>query len=100
MVSATVEDDLKEGDREKMLRGTRYHEGIAYSVKGPSMQPIELELTAVTKPISLRPLVLLYYGYWRKEGGYEGDLGDFITDCIVSFFEEKGLKFSVIKEAG
>jgi len=58
----------------------------------------EIELTPVSRPVRLNALVLLYYDEAKKMG-YEGDLGDFITECVVDYFRRTmGLKLGFFKE--
>jgi len=88
-----------EGVKGDLIKPQTYHEGVGKSIgELKDLKTVEMEFSPIDRKLSLSPIVLLYYDYWRKEG-YEGDLGDFITDCIVTFFEERGLKFSIIKEA-
>jgi len=50
--------------------------------------------TPVIKKVVLNPKILLFYDYLRSKG-YEGDLGDFIVDCIETLFRRMGYQIVV-----
>jgi hypothetical protein len=59
---------------------------------------IEIEVTPISRPLRLNAIVLLYFDYFRSKG-YDGDLGEFITDCVVHYLSERGLKLGFFREA-
>ncbi len=41
---------------------------------------------------------LLWFDWFRKTYKYDGDMGDFITDCIEDFFKSRGWEIVVSKK--
>jgi hypothetical protein len=51
---------------------------------------VELETVWGIKRIALDPRVYILYAYAQKYLGYNGSLGEFVSDCIRLFFKERG----------
>ena len=52
----------------------------------------------VVKKVAMNPVVLLWYDFARNKFGYEGDLGDFIVDCVEGFFRSRGFRIVIRRE--
>ena len=52
----------------------------------------------VVKKVAMNPVVLLWYDHARNRLGYEGDLGDFIVDCVEGYFRLLGYKIVIRRE--
>jgi hypothetical protein len=62
---------------------------------------VELETIWGIKRIALDPWVYILYAYAQKYLGYPGSLGEFVSDCIVLFFKERGIEVVLnLPEAG
>lgn len=71
----------------------------------PSMEGeriFERELWVIAQPIirkvALNPKIFLFYDYARTELGFDGDLGDFIVDCVQDFFNSRNIKIKIVRE--
>jgi hypothetical protein len=53
---------------------------------------VELETVWGIKRIALDPRVYILYAYAQKHLGYPGSLGEFISDCTILFFKERGIE--------
>jgi hypothetical protein len=53
---------------------------------------VELETVWGIKRIALDPRVYILYAYAQKYLGYPGSLGEFISDCTILFFKERGIE--------
>jgi hypothetical protein len=56
---------------------------------------VELETIWDIKRISLDPRVYILYAYAQKYLGYPGSLGEFVSDCTVLFFQERGIEVTL-----
>jgi hypothetical protein len=62
---------------------------------------VELETIWDIKRIALDPRVYILYAYAQKYLGYPGSLGEFVSDCTVLFFKERGIEVVLnLPEAG
>jgi hypothetical protein len=43
----------------------------------------------------LGPRVYILYAYAQKYLGYPGSLGEFVSDCAVLFFKERGIEVTL-----
>jgi hypothetical protein len=57
----------------------------------------EVELGTVwdVKRVTLDPRVYILYAYAQKYLGYPGSLGEFVSDCTVLFFKERGIEVTL-----
>jgi hypothetical protein len=53
---------------------------------------VELETIWNVRRIALDPRVYILYAYAQKYLGYPGSLGEFVSDCTVLFFKERGIE--------
>jgi hypothetical protein len=53
---------------------------------------VELETIWDIKRIALDPRVYILYAYVQKYLGHPGSLGEFVSDCVVLFFKERGVE--------
>jgi hypothetical protein len=53
---------------------------------------VELETIWGVKRIALDPRVYILYAYAQKYLGYPGSLGEFVSDCTILFFKERGIE--------
>jgi len=53
---------------------------------------VELETIWDIKRIALDPRVYILYAYAQKYLGYPGSLGEFLSDCTILFFKERGVE--------
>ncbi len=53
---------------------------------------VELETIWNIKRIALDPRVYILYAYAQKYLGYPGSLGEFVSDCTILFFKERGIE--------
>jgi hypothetical protein len=53
---------------------------------------VELETVWDIRRIALDPRVYILYAYAQKYLGYPGSLGEFVSDCTILFFKERGLR--------
>ncbi len=51
---------------------------------------VELETIWGVRRIALDPRVYILYAYAQKYLGYPGSLGEFVSDCTILFFKERG----------
>jgi hypothetical protein len=49
------------------------------------------------KKIALNPEMYFWYDYARGKLGFEGDLGDFLCDCVRFFFKTHGYAISIVQ---
>jgi hypothetical protein len=56
---------------------------------------VELETIWDIKRVALDPRVYILYAYAQKYLGYPGSLGEFVSDCTVLFFKEKGIEVTL-----
>jgi hypothetical protein len=56
---------------------------------------VELETIWDIKRIALDPRVYILYAYAQKYLGYPGSLGEFVSDCTVLFFKERGIEVTL-----
>jgi hypothetical protein len=56
---------------------------------------VELETIWDVKRIALDPRVYILYAYAQKYLGYTGSLGEFISDCAILFFKERGVEVTL-----
>ncbi len=62
---------------------------------------VELETIWDIKRISLDPRVYILYAYAQKYLKYPGNLGEFVSDCTILFFKERGIEVMLrTQEAG
>jgi len=47
------------------------------------------------KRVMLGPRVYILYAYAQKYLGYPGSLGEFVSDCAVLFFKERGIEVTL-----
>jgi hypothetical protein len=57
----------------------------------------EVELGTIwgIKRIALDPRVYVLYAYAQKYLGYPGNLGEFLSDCTILFFKERGIEVAL-----
>jgi hypothetical protein len=57
----------------------------------------EVELGTIwdVKRVMLDPRVYILYAYAQKYLGYPGSLGEFVSDCAVLFFKERGIEVTL-----
>jgi hypothetical protein len=53
---------------------------------------VELETIWDIKRIALDPRVYILYAYAQKYLRYPGSLGEFVSDCTILFFKERGIE--------
>jgi hypothetical protein len=53
---------------------------------------VELETIWNVRRIALDPRVYILYAYAQKYLGYTGSLGEFLSDCAILFFKERGVE--------
>jgi hypothetical protein len=56
---------------------------------------VELETIWGVKRIALDPRVYILYAYAQKYLGYPGSLGEFVSDCTILFFKERGVEVTL-----
>jgi hypothetical protein len=56
---------------------------------------VELETIWDIKRIALDPRVYILYAYAQKYLGYPGSLGEFVSDCTILFFKERGVEVTL-----
>jgi hypothetical protein len=56
---------------------------------------VELETVWGIKRIALDPRVYILYAYAQKYLGYPGSLGEFVSDCTILFFKERGVEVAL-----
>jgi hypothetical protein len=56
---------------------------------------VELETVWDIKRIALDPRVYILYAYAQKYLGYPGSLGEFVSDCTILFFKERGVEVAL-----
>jgi len=56
---------------------------------------VELETIWDIKRIALDPRVYILYAYAQKYLGYPGSLGEFVSDCTILFFKERGVEVAL-----
>jgi len=62
---------------------------------------VELETIWNVRRIALDPRVYILYAYAQKYLGYPGSLGEFVSDCTILFFKERGIEVTLkLPEAG
>jgi ParB/RepB/Spo0J family partition protein len=62
-------------------------------------KPLELQLTTISSPVRIDPVVLLYFDYARRRGYDIDDLGQFISDCVKGYFRDRGIRIMITREA-
>ena len=53
---------------------------------------VEMETIWNIKRVALDPRVYILYAYAQKYLGYPGSLGEFVSDCTILFFKERGVE--------
>jgi hypothetical protein len=56
---------------------------------------VELETIWDIKRVTLDPRVYILYAYAQKYLGYPGSLGEFVSDCTILFFKERGIEVAL-----
>jgi hypothetical protein len=56
---------------------------------------VELETIWDIKRIALDPRVYILYAYAQKYLRYPGSLGEFVSDCTILFFKERGVEVAL-----
>jgi hypothetical protein len=56
---------------------------------------VELETIWDIKRVALDPRVYILYAYAQKYLGYPGSLGEFVSDCTILFFKERGIEVTL-----
>ncbi len=56
---------------------------------------VELETIWGVRRIALDPRVYILYAYAQKYLGYPGSLGEFVSDCTILFFKERGIEVAL-----
>jgi hypothetical protein len=56
---------------------------------------VELETIWGVRRIALDPRVYILYAYAQKYLGYPGSLGEFVSDCTILFFKERGVEVAL-----
>jgi hypothetical protein len=56
---------------------------------------VELEAIWNVRRIALDPRVYILYAYAQKYLGYNGSLGEFVSDCTILFFKERGIEVTL-----
>jgi hypothetical protein len=56
---------------------------------------VELETIWGARRIAIDPRVYILYAYARKILGYPGSLGEFLSDCAILFFKERGIEVTL-----
>jgi hypothetical protein len=56
---------------------------------------VELETIWGVKRIALDPRVYILYAYAQRYLGYTGSLGEFVSDCTILFFKERGVEVAL-----
>jgi hypothetical protein len=56
---------------------------------------VELETIWNVRRIALDPRVYILYAYAQKYLGYPGSLGEFVSDCTILFFKERGVEVTL-----
>jgi hypothetical protein len=56
---------------------------------------VELETIWDIKRIALDPRVYILYAYAQRYLGYTGSLGEFVSDCTILFFKERGIEVTL-----
>jgi hypothetical protein len=56
---------------------------------------MELETVWGIKRVALDPRVYILYAYAQKYLGYQGSLGEFVSDCTILFFKERGIEVAL-----
>jgi hypothetical protein len=56
---------------------------------------VELETIWDIKRIALDPRVYILYAYAQRYLGYPGSLGEFVSDCTILFFKERGVEVAL-----
>jgi hypothetical protein len=56
---------------------------------------VELETIWNVRRIALDPRVYILYAYAQKYLGYPGSLGEFVSDCTILFFKERGVEVAL-----
>ena len=56
---------------------------------------VELETIWGVRRIALDPRVYILYAYAQKYLEYPGSLGEFVSDCTILFFKERGVEVTL-----
>jgi hypothetical protein len=56
---------------------------------------VELETIWNVRRIALDPRVYILYAYAQKYLGYPGSLGEFLSDCVILWFKERGIEVAL-----
>jgi hypothetical protein len=56
---------------------------------------VEMETIWNIKRVALDPRVYILYAYAQKYLGYPGSLGEFVSDCTILFFKERGIEVAL-----
>jgi hypothetical protein len=84
-----------EGEREHKAQ---QHQEPRDKVEGSRViveREVELETIWDIKRIALDPRVYILYAYAQKYLGYPGSLGEFVSDCTILFFKERGVEVAL-----
>ena len=77
---------------------TQQQEEPRFRVEGGRIiveREVELETIWDVKRIALDPRVYILYAYAQKYLGYPGSLGEFVSDCAILFFKERGIEVTL-----
>jgi hypothetical protein len=85
----------RQGSGQQTLQQPQPQSGPNVRVEGGMIvveREVELETIWGVKRIALDPRVYILYAYAQKYLGYPGSLGEFVSDCTILFFKERGIE--------
>jgi hypothetical protein len=88
-----VQNKQEAGVKGEQEHKTQQQKELRVRVEGDRIiveREVELETVWGIKRIALDPRVYILYAYAQKYLGYNGSLGEFVSDCTILFFKERG----------
>jgi len=66
-------------------------EGLQETVE----KQLQIAASPIVRKIILNPIVYFWYDYAKTKLGFNGDIGDFLWDCVEDFFDARGVHIVV-----
>jgi len=65
---------------------------------GLMTQTLLIHATPILKKVALNSKVFLQHEYFRKQLGYEGDVGDLLVEALNFYWQEMGFKITISQD--
>lgn len=67
-----------------------------YDYDGILEKTFIVKATPILRKVALNPRIFFYYEFAKKKFGWEGDVGDFLIECVEHFWKSKGYSIRIM----